>query len=184
VTLRKVPGALALGLLASLVAHGGLFGREHSMGGDYHGLLLQLALAAGAGLLFFFGSVAWKGARAAVDGSILASRLGDRLPGFASVCAASMLWYALAECAEPHHAVASWIAVPLFLAAASWLVRLAARAALAVLAGAILAVFRHVFAARTPSWSARATQRRPVRRVLWTRRRFARPPPVGFGCCA
>ncbi len=45
VTLRKAPGALALGLLASLAAHAPLYGGGHAMGGTYHALILQAALA-------------------------------------------------------------------------------------------------------------------------------------------
>jgi hypothetical protein len=184
VTLRKVPGALALGLLASLMAHGGLYGGEHSVGGNYHGLLLQAAFSGAVGLFGFFAWLALNDARTAVTGSILAARFRERLPGYGPLLVAATMWYAAAECLEPHHAAASWLAVPLLLAAASWLVALIARGALAVLAGAILAVFRTIFAAHKPFWFARSLRRRRTRRVLWTRRRFARPPPIEFDCCA
>ncbi len=54
VTLRKVPGALALGLLASLAAHATLFGGEHAMGGGYHALLMQSALCGALSLHALF----------------------------------------------------------------------------------------------------------------------------------
>ncbi|MFY9719634.1 MAG: hypothetical protein WAK16_08305 [Candidatus Cybelea sp.] len=184
VTRRKVPAALALGLLASLMAHGGLYGGEHSVGGSYHGLLLQAAFWGAVGLFGFFAWLGLHGARTAVTGSILAARLSERLPGYGLLLVAATTWYAAAECLEPHHAAASWFAVPLLLAAASWLVALVTRGALAVLAGAILAVFRTAFAANKPFWFARALRRRPARRVLWTRRRYARPPPIEFDYCA
>lgn len=153
------------------------------MGGGYHALLLQAALAGGVGLLLFFGLLALGGANA-VSGSVLATRLTERLPGFGSLCIAAGLWYGVAECLEPHHAAASFAAVPLLLAAASWLVTLLGRGVVAVLAGAAIAAWRHAFSPRTPSWFARLQSNRPTRRILWARRRFARPPPIGFDFCA
>ncbi len=164
------------------MAHGGLYGGEHSVGGSYHEVLLQAAFCGAVGLFGFFAWLALRGARTAVTGSVLAVRLTERLPGYGMLCIAATAWYAAAECLEPHHAAASWIAVPLLLAAAAGVVRLVSRGALAVLAGAILAIFRTAFAARKPFWFARSLRRRPTRRVLWTRRRFARPPPIEFGC--
>jgi hypothetical protein len=185
VPLRKVPGALALGLLASLVAHGGLYGGGHSMGGDYHALLVQLALAGGLTLAGFFGLLACDGARAAVNGSVLAARLATRLPGFGALFASATAWYAAAELVEgQHHAAIPWLAIPVALAATSWLLQRLARFTLAVLAGAIVAVAGTNFAPRTPSWSRFTTHTTPVRPMLWVRRRFARPPPIGYGCCA
>jgi hypothetical protein len=184
VTLRKVPGALALGLLASLMAHGGLYGGEHSVGGSYHDLLLQAAFSGAVGLFGFFAWLALRGARTAVTGSILAARLTERLPGFGLLFCAATTWYAAAECLEPHHATASWFAVPLLLAAASWLVAFMTRGALAILARAVLAVFGAAFAGRDPAWLARTYARRPVRRVARTHRRFARPPPIEIVLCA
>jgi len=184
VTLRKVPAALALGLLASILAHGALYGGEHAMGGDYHALLLQAALAGGLGLLVFIGLLAASGANAAVNGSVLATRLMERLPGYGSLCIAAGAWYTAAECLEPHHAAASLLVVPLSLAAAAWLVQLLGRTVVAVLAGAVIAIWRLSFSPRTPAWFRRLQSPRPTRRILWTRRRFARPPPIGFDSCA
>lgn len=183
-TLRKVPGALALGLLASLAAHAALFGGTHLMGGDYHALLTQLAIGAGASLAFFYALLAWGGARVAVNGSVLAARLSARLPGLGSIFVSATVWYAAAELVEARHPGIPWIAVPVALALASWLFQWVSRLALAVLAGAILAVFGSSFAPRTPSWARFTLYARPVRPVLWARRRFARPPPIGFDCCA
>lgn len=183
--LRKVPGALALGLLASLVAHGALYGGRHSMGGDYHSVLIQLALAGVVSLACFYGFLAWDGARAAVNGSVLAARLAARLPGFGPLFASAAIWYAAAELVEGHHhAGMPWIAATLVLAAASWVLKRLSRFALVVLAGAIVAVFGSPFAPRTPAWSRFTLFTRPVRPILWARRRFARPPPIGFDCCA
>lgn len=178
VALRKVPGALALGLLASLVAHGALYGGEHSMGGGYHGVLLQLAAAAGLSLAIFFGFLGWNNARVAANGSVLAARLAERLPGFGSLLTAATLWYTAAEYAEPHHASAFWLAVPLVIAAVSWSIQRCCRYALALLADAIIAVLRRDFAPRTPVWVKQPTVAPLARRIAYSRRCFARPPPI------
>lgn len=178
VALRKVPGALALGLLASLVAHGALYGGEHSMGGGYHGVLLQLAAVVSLSLVIFFGFLAWSNARVAVNGSVLAARLAERLPGFGSLFTAATLWYTAAEYVEPHHAGAFWLAVPLVIAAVSWLIQRCCRYALMLLADAIIAVLRRDFAPRTPVWVKQPAIAPVERRVSHCRRRFARPPPT------
>lgn len=178
-TLREFPGALALGLLAALLAHAALYGGEHAMGGTYHSLLLQAALAGGVGLLAVFGSLAWTGAAHAADGSVLAARMSRRLPGFASVAASATTWYALAERIEPHHAASvSLTAAILCLAAASWLILRLASAILRMIAGiVIVAASRSLWAARTPRWVRRAPAAPLVHRPPLLRRRFARPPP-------
>jgi hypothetical protein len=177
VTLRKVPGALALGLLASLAAHALLYGGEHAMGGAYHALLVQAALAGGVSLLAFFGALAWSESRAA-DGSVLAARLRERLPGLTSILPAAALWYAAAEAIEPHHADASPIASLLSLAVAAWLVLRLASWIVDALAGAVIAVLRASFSPRTPTWKRRPRSRPILRRALRARRLFARPPPI------
>jgi hypothetical protein len=177
VILRKVPGALALGLLASLVAHAALYGGEHAMGGGYHALFVQAAITGVLGLLVGFGALAWSGAGGTADGSILAARLSSRLPGGAAILASASLWFALCEGVEPHHAgAAPWLMV-LCLIAASWIVKLLARGVVACLARAVFAITRLTFSPRTPNWTRRP-RLQPIRhRVVCTRRRFARPPP-------
>jgi hypothetical protein len=177
VTLRKVPGALALGLLASLVAHAALFGGDHTMGGAYHALLLQVALAGGLSLLIFFGSVAWS-ARDPADGSILAARLRERLPSLSAVLAAAAAWYGLAESLEPAHAAASPILLVVALGLAAWLVRRAARSIAEAFAAAVLAILRTSFSPRTPAWNRRRKRSFVLQIVRPECRRFARPPPI------
>ncbi|MGC1379909.1 MAG: hypothetical protein WA814_02655 [Candidatus Baltobacteraceae bacterium] len=179
-TLRKVPGSLALGLLASLVAHTALYGGGHIVGGAYHGALLQAAVAASLGLLVFFGLLAWGGAAGAADGSILAARMNERLPGFTYVATSAAIWFGIAEWLEPHHAGAAPSLLLLGLAIASWLVLRVAAAVVRALAGAVIAVCRAAFAPRTPSWTPRPRAKPLVRRTLLVRRRFARPPPIAI----
>lgn len=182
--LRKFPGALAFGLLASLAAHTVLYGGEHAMGGSYHALLVQAALAGAVGLLIFFGALAWSAAPFAAEGSILAARLTDRLPGFGPSLGAAAFWFALAEAVEPQHAGAPALATILCLAVASWLVGALARAIVAALANLVIAVTRPVFASRTPSWTRRPQPQPPARRAPFARRLFARPPPIAILHCA
>ncbi|MGB8907413.1 MAG: hypothetical protein WCC84_01555 [Candidatus Cybelea sp.] len=177
-TLRKVPGVLAWGLLASLAAHAALYRGEHAMGGPYHALLLQGAFAAGLSLIVFLGTLAWSASGATADGSVVASRLRDRLPNLGTVMASAGAWYALAEAAEPQHAAASPVFAFAVLALSACLVlRLAAAVARAI-GAAVFAIRRTAFAPRM-RLRFRLPQLRPLaRRPLFTRRRFARPPPI------
>jgi len=59
-------------------------------------------------------------------------------------------------------------------------VALLSRGVLAVLAGAVIAAWRAAFSPRAAEWLRRLQSPRPTRRILWTRRRFARPPPIGL----
>ena len=150
VTLRKVPGALALGLLASLAAHAALYGGEHAMGGGYHALLMQAALAAALSLLLFFGALAWTEVGRAPRRQRL-GRPAARTPAHAgsASCLPRRCGTALAEAVEPHHAGASPIAVLVALAVAAWLVLRLARALIDALAGAVIAMLRTSFSPRS-----------------------------------
>ncbi len=183
-TLRKVPGALALGLLASLAAHTAVYGDEHAMGGTYHLMLMQAALAGAVSLLIFGAALAWSSSARLTDGSVVAARLRERLPGLPWILAAAGLWYTGAEALEPHHAGPSPLLLVLVLSAAAWVVLRIARAVVALLAGVVIAVTQTQFSPRSPSW-ARRPRRRPIsRRLTRTRRRFARPPPILTPRCA
>lgn len=177
-TLRKVPGALALGLLASLAAHASLYGGEHAMGGAYHAVILQAALAGTLSLLLFFGALAWTESGGAAIGSVLAARLRERLPTLAGVLPATTVWYCAAEAVEPHHAGALPIAVLVALTAATWLVLRLAQALIAAVASAVIAILRTSFSPRSPLWNRRPRSRPLLRRTHCVRRLFARPPPI------
>jgi hypothetical protein len=180
VTLRKVPGALALGLLASLAAHAALFGGTHLMGGAYAGLLVETASAGCFGFVLCFAALAWSGSRLTAEGTILATRLRERLPGAPAVFTSASLWYIVAEAVEPHHAAVAPAVVIITLAIAAWLTLRLARAVLSVLARAAIEIQRVTFTPRAPSWKRRLRLRPLHRRSLWVRRRFARPPPIAF----
>ena len=177
-TLRKVPGILTLGLLASLAAHAALFRGEHAMGGEYHTILLQLALGGALCLLAFFGALAWTGSKGTADGSVAAARLRARLPGAGAIFTSTVLWFAVAEAAEPHHASASSVFTALALAGTTWLVSRLAQAIVTIVAGAAIAVRGSAFSPRAAGWSRRLRRHLVPRRTPVARRRFARPPPA------
>ncbi len=181
-TLRGIPGALVLGLLASLVAHSALYGGGHAMGGPYHSWFLELGLAGCLGLLASIAALAWTGSRAAADGSVLASRLCERLPGGWAVFAAAGLWFALGERVEARHADPNAVVTALVLAVAVWAVWAVARWCVRLLAGAAIAIGRPAFAQRSPHWVRCAAPAPIARRSPLLRRRFARPPPVANAC--
>jgi hypothetical protein len=179
VTLRKVPGALALGLLASLLAHAALYGREHAAGGNYHGLVLELA-AAGLVILISAGLLlGWSGARTALNGSVLAARLAARLPGFIPLLTSTALCYAGIESLETRHADASLLGAGICLTAAAWLVATLCRWFCSIIAATMLLVAGAAFCARTFTWFVARTTTPNRRRIVYTHRRFARPPPTG-----
>lgn len=176
-TLRKLPGAASLGLLAFLAAHAATFGGGHEVGGAYHAIVQMMALAAVAAFALGGIAIAWSGRGEWADGSIFASRLGTLLPGARATLGAAIVWYAIVERAEATHATA---ALPLVLAAllvAAWLVRLGARALLRFIGAIAITVSRPRFAPRTHAWLRRA--HRVVRPISEPARlaRFARPPP-------
>lgn len=178
--LRKTPGGLALGLLASLAAHAALYGGEHAVGGDYHALLMQLAVAAALGFVSLVGALAWTQCGSLADGSVLAARLRERLPGVGSVVASAAAWYVGVEAIEPHHVGASGIALFVSLVVVSYLVLRLARAITDAFASAVIAVFRTLFSPRVPAWCQRPRGSLIPRRSFVARRRFARPPPVAL----
>lgn len=180
VTLRKAPGVLVLGLVASLVAHAALYGGQHAIGGAYHEVLLQMAVAGALGFIALIGAVAWTQSGSATDGSVLAARLRERLPGVGSVIAAAAASYAVIEAIEPHHAGAPGIALLAALAAASYAALRLAHAITDAFARAAIAISRTFFAPRAPAWRRRPRARLIARRSFAARRRFARPPPIAF----
>jgi hypothetical protein len=175
-----MPGAIALGLLASLFTHALLFGNGHVVGGSLHELLLQGAVAAASALALAWIALAWD-ARHVADGSVLGARLAGRLPGWPAVAACAAGWYALIEHAEaPHVGVALGLALAALLVAAAVICYLA-RALVRSIAAVIVTIAHTPFAPRIVF--ARPSRRRifrPASPAL--RRRFARPPPIASLC--
>lgn len=175
---RELPGALVLGLLASLAAHAVIFGGEHAMGGAYNGLLVQLAFVGSLGMSAAFAAVAWGAAGRVADGSVLAARISERLPAPPALLGATCLWFVLAERIEPEHAAASVLLTLLCLVVSAVLLGVVARFSLRLLVRVTFAVSQSPFSERVPAW-VRRTQQRPItRRSPLLRRHFARPPPI------
>jgi hypothetical protein len=178
VTVREIPGALALGLFASLIAHTALFGGGHAMGGAYHDLLVQLASASCLGFALVLGALAWSGSRETADGSVLAARLAGRVPGIAPLVTAAGLWFALGERLEARHADPGLLVSLAVVAATAGAILALVRLGVRRLAGAVIAISRSPFAERA-SIRVRLLQPAPIaRRSPLLRRRFARPPPI------
>lgn len=179
VTLRRIPGALGLGLVAALIGHAVVYGNGHAMGGDYHELLLKLALAGSLALLGALAALATAGARFVADGSILARRVAQVLPNFPALLAATAAWYSLGEAIEPQHAAASILLVALALALAAALLLVGARTLVDSLSAAVVAVVRLRFAGRRPTITLRR-RRAPlaIPAPPSLRRRLVRPPPT------
>jgi hypothetical protein len=182
VTARGIPGALALGLLASLIAHTALYGGDHAMGGAYHEILIQFVSVGCGGFLVVLAALAWTGSGATADGSVLAARLTEKVPGVPVLAASAGLWFALGERIEPRHADAGLAVTLVVVFAAAWSLLTLVRWGVRRLAGAVIAISRAPHAERSFLW-IRHLQPAPIpRRSPLLRRRFARPPPIANNC--
>lgn len=181
VTLRKIPAGLALGLIASLIAHVALYGRQHAVGGTYHALLMQISSTAVLAFIALLGALAWSQSRNLADGRALATFLRERLPSLGTVVTSGAAWYAGVEAIEPHHAGASGFALLAALGAASYALLHLARAMADTFAHAAIMISRTSFSPAVPAWRRRPRERVVARHSIQARRRFARPPPIVFG---
>ena len=177
VNTRRIPGAILLGLLASLVAHAAAFGDGHAVGGAFHESLATAALAAGVGLFVGFGALAWIGAGRHAEGSVLASRLEARLPRPVGLTAASTVWLSVGEMLEGPHLGAPALTLALSVAAAAALVYVLAVGIVRLLAGIAIAIRATTFAPRVPFRTRRAYVLIVAAPSGHAGRRFARPPP-------
>lgn len=176
--LRELPGALILGLLASLLAHTASYGDGHIAGGQYHDALASLALAGGVGFAASLALFGWLNARRMAEGSIVAARLRRHLPSPAAVCAIATVCFAGIEALEtaPHAQTPSGLIV-LALVVASWAICALARFMVGTLAGIAVQLVARGSALRRPAFVRRAAARVRVMGTLYAFRRFARPPP-------
>ncbi len=175
---RELPGAAALGLIVSLLAHVAGYGSGHAMGGSYHELLLALSALTLLGGILAVGALAWAGAGKTRDGSVLAALLRTAVPNWPALTAAAISWLALAEHLEPRHHTVSPLLLLAAIALVAWLLLALARAALLLLAAAVVAVRCGRFAARPLAWRMRSRPTPRVSRILRAARRYARPPPI------
>lgn len=175
--LRKLPGALALGLLASVLGHAAGYGNGHAMGGAYHETFLTLAYA-GVGIFVLAAlAVALAFAGAAAEGTIVASRLRSWIPGIGLLAVATSGWFAVAEAIEGSHATGTSLTIVVALLIAIFAVRAFALAVIAIISSIAIAIDAAAFAPR--SYQRYLSLDRPlaVPSIAHTRRLFARPPP-------
>ena len=175
--LRGLPGALALGLLASVIGHAAGYGNEHAMGGPYHGTFLTLAYAGVGVFLLAALAVAVASAGAAAEGTIVATRLRRWIPDTGVLALATSLWFGVAEVIEGSHATGTSLAIVAALLIAIVAVRAFALAVIAVISSIAIAIDTAAFAPR--SYGRYLSLERPlaVPSIAHVRRLFARPPP-------
>ncbi len=178
VKLRGLPGALVLGLLASLVAHTLAYGDSHAQAGPLHTAFYGLAAFGLLALTVWALALAATRAGAYRDGSILAAHLARYCPGKTMLALASVGWFTLGESLEPAHAPAAFLLIAAALVAAVLGVRALARLLLRTIAAIAIAIVSSPFAPRRSLRvrTRRAPAPRPQPGVL--RRPVTRPPPM------
>jgi hypothetical protein len=177
VKLQELPGALILGLLASLLAHMVSYGGAHATGGVHHEALVSLAFAGAVGFGLLLGLIGWFNARGLAEGSVLASHLRPLLPAPATLFAFATFSFFAIEAVEGQHAQ---LPVALVLAAL-----LAATLAIWKLALVLVRAIAHVvfelasepFVKRRPAYLRRFNRTARISGARRSYRRHARPPP-------
>jgi hypothetical protein len=177
VTIRKLPGAVGLGLLASLVAHAAIYGNEHAFGGNYNTTLLSLALAALLGFAFAVANLAWAGRDCCV-GTILASRLAELVPPLPALALSASAWFTCGELIERAHAPAPFWLIAAALCAAAFGVRYFSKLLVRAVAAITIAIVARPFSARIFRAPRIFVVLTIARAATYLGRRFARPPPV------
>ncbi len=175
-TLRQLPGALILGLLASLVAHTAGYGNGHTEAGAYHELLATLAFAGAGGALIAAICAAFGNVGTCAQGSILSARLCTWIPGAGAVAVAGGTWFAFIESLEPAHGPASFIIIALAMLVAALALRGLAVLTARVLASCAIAIARVATARRVVFFIRRYAAPAVVTPHL-ARRIVTRPPP-------
>lgn len=174
---RELAGALALGLPAALLGHTVAYGGSHSVGGSFHGVLVGLTVAAAAAMLFGAACLAWTGAGRILQGSVLAARIEEYLPGWTASTIAAGLWFTLAEHVEPRHDALSPLILIAALALSAWILLLLAHFVLSLLAAIAIAVRAAVHVTFTPSPRLHLSAAPRAHYLLRAVRHYARPPP-------
>ena len=175
-TLRQLPGALILGLLASLVAHAAGFGGSHTEAGAYHELLSTLAFAGSGAALVAAICAAFGNIGTCAQGTILATRLCTWIPSAGAVALAGGLWFAFIESLEPAHGPASFIIIALAMLVAALALRGLAVLSARVLATCVIAIARIATAPRIVFFARRYSAPAIVTPHV-ARRIVTRPPP-------
>jgi hypothetical protein len=180
-TLRQLPGALILGLLASLIAHAVAFSDGHAQGGAYHNALTALAAFGGVGFLLVAGYAAVATAGPYAQGSVIAARLSSLLPGNAAIGLSALGWFAATESLESAHTVAPLLLVAVLLALTTFAMGILAHVALRAIAALAIAIRDEAFAARRPVFARRAYVAVRAQHTYIARHAALRAPPGSVG---
>ncbi len=175
-SLRQLPGALILGLLASLAAHAAGFGGSHMEAGAYHELLSTVAFAGAGGTLIVAIAAAFGTGGKCAQGTVLAARLCAWIPRARAVAVAGGVWFAFIESLEPAHGPASFIIIALAMLVAALALRGLAVLTARALANCVIAIARIATARRTIFLVRRYSSPAIVTPHL-ARRIVTRPPP-------
>jgi hypothetical protein len=176
--IRRLPGALGIGLLASLLAHAVSFGESHVQGGAFHAVFSWLGYAAILGFVMAGTVSAFGGAARCQSGSLLASRLSELVPGRAALLLSAIGWFVLGESLEPAHAPAPLALILAAILLVALALQAAARLLLRAIALVAVAIHSHRFAARRPRWVALQSQSALLPTAPHLRRRACRAPPA------
>ena len=176
--LPSAPASLVFGLPAALLAHLMAFGRQHLVGGDYHALFLQLALALATASAATFAALALGDARLTPSGSVLAARLRARAPSWTSLPVCAIGWFVALESAETAHD-ASILIESMALALSTLIVSVLVRRLVALVARVTFALVRDEQRSRKPMPCLARRGRRPffLQPAVALQRRAIRPPP-------
>jgi hypothetical protein len=177
-SVQRLPGSLALGLLAAYAAHAAAYGNGHAMGGSYADMLHGFASIATLGFAGLWFAVSWVNGPRLRNGSVLSAVMTRYTPSWLVVAAAGSGWYCLAESLEHAHAQAPISLVAIALVLASFAARAIARFALRALAGFVFAIGSPAFKRRSPAFVRIADAPLPCSPLVRAWRLFSRPPPT------
>lgn len=178
--LRRLLGALSLGLLAAFLAHAMVYGGSHVMGGGYGEVLRLLACFATLAALVAWLATGWASRGRLCDGTVIAARMQRLIPSAPVIAAAAIGWFAVAESIEGAHADAPILILTAALAVASVIVTKLAKIGLHAVASIVFGTRARPFVSRVPVWVPISPQPVFLAPAAHERRRFARPPPVGL----
>lgn len=185
--LRRLLVTLPIALSVAAAAHGARFGDEHAFGKEYHDWICTLVLAGLPALAWAFLARAAAALTTYGDGSILADRLAELLPGrgrfgalTASIAGLASAIYIGIERLEVD-GDRSYVFALAIIVVISICVAIATRWALEIVASATIAFFRRLVAALScdaPPRALRPSRARATPRVDWATVRLGRAPPL------
>lgn len=175
--IRRLLGAIGLGLPAAVLAHAILYSNDHAMGGSHRELFSLFASTTVLGFAAFWIVLSLIGRGRICQGRVLNAAINQLLPSAESLFAATFGWFWLAESIESGHgsAPAFWILTALL--GSSALLKLVVRASLRALAKIVFAADSGDFKSRSYRCVSIARQPLATAPAVQVLRLFSRPPP-------